>query len=251
MQAGDFYFKATLGEQVLSPFDGNSPLTLSYFNKNSIQIQSSNETTSKLMAMQISSGGLAYKYNASQVAMSSSIFGVNPARAFAFIIGVLIVASIFAMVIMFQGFGVASSLSLLMFSLIFVLMLNAIPGIALSVASMLGIILAMIMAVDGSIITIKRIKEEYATGKTVKSASRFGFKRALVPVVNTGVIGVIISLLLFLLTNAQVKAFAITFGIGSVIAVITSLLLVRMWTAILLPLSKNKAKFFNLKREEE
>ena len=129
-------------------------------------------------------------------------------------------------------------------------MLILIPGIKLSIGGVIGILFASILAIDGMVVTAKRVKEELHSGKTVKSAIRSGFRRALIPNLNACVISAILSILLFAFTTAEVKLFAITFGIGSVIAGIASLVFARMFIALLLPLVKNKENFLNVKKEE-
>lgn len=140
---------------------------------------------------------------------------------------------------------------MILFMLLEIAMLIAVPGIKLGLGGVVGIIFATVFALDGFIITAKRIKEEASLGKTVKASVKNGFKRSLVPVINCGVIGAIVSLLLFSLTRGAVNNFAITFGIGVVISVISTLLFARMFTNLLLNVVKNKEAFLGINKVEE
>lgn len=251
MDDGDFYFLAKLGDDELSPFDGSSAISSSYFNDRTIAIQTSSEITAKQMALQISTGGLAYKYSVSEnVALISPIYGNNIAVISLITIGALLLLYIIVMIISNKGLGLVAGLTTLFYALTTVLMLIAVPGVKLSIGGIIGLLTATVFAVDGTVILTKRIKEEYSMGKTVKSAVKFGYKRALMPVLNIGVIGGISALVLLLLCSLEIKAFAVTFGIGIVVALICSLVISRMYLALLLPLAKNKEKFLNLKRED-
>lgn len=251
MSAGSFYLKVMLGEDTLSPFDGTSAMTEgdSFYNK-SISITSQDENAGKIMALQINSGGLAYKFDYEKVGVISTSLGNNVPTVSLIVVGALVVVAMAALIVVGKGYGIASALSLLLFALIEGLMMIAVPGIKLSIGGVIGIILSTILAIDGMIMTGKRIKEEFVSGKTYKSALRTGYKRALLPTINVSVVSVIISLLLLAFNSADVKLFAITFGIGSVVALIATLLFTRMFVNLFLPLVKDKEKFLNLKREE-
>ena len=258
MSEGAFYLKITLGDDddVLMPFDGNSELQESYFTDSTIYVQSPTENGAKIIELKVQSGGLAYKFQYKDgeylgQEMSSPMFGENVSEIMLIVIGSLIVVAMVAFIMINKGFGIANAFSLLWFILIEMLMLLAVPNVRLSIGSILGIILSTVLAIDGMAIITKRIKEEFASGKTYKSSIRLGFKRALLPIINTGLVSIIISLSIFFLVGGEASAFAITFGIGSFIAIIASLLFTRLYTAILLPLAKNKTAFLNLKREEE
>ena len=138
-----------------------------------------------------------------------------------------------------------------LFMLLEVAMLIAVPGIKLGLGGVVGIIFATVLALDGFIITAKRISEEAKLGKTVKASVKNGFKRSLVPVINSGVISAIVSLALFSLTKGAVNNFAITFGIGTVIAVISVLAFARMFTSLILDVVKNKEAFLGINKVEE
>lgn len=74
--------------------------------------------------------------------------------------------------------GVASSLALCMYVVLMILLLNGFE-ITLTLPGIAGIILSIGMAVDANVIIFARIREEIATGKTVKSSIKIGFQKAL------------------------------------------------------------------------
>ena len=249
MSEGDFYMLVKLGDEALNPFNGTSAITLDYFSGSTIAIQSMDEISSKLMALQITSGGLDYKYTRSTVSVASAYLGSSTATVITIVMGVALVIAMVALILINKGFGIASALSLLAFAILQTIMMIAVPGIKFSIGGIIGFALATVLAIDGMVVTSKRINEELASGKTVKSALRTGFNRALMPNLGAGIVSIFISLLLFAFTKAEVQVFGIVFGIGSALALITSLVFVRMFNALLLPLVNDKEKFLKTNKE--
>ena len=243
-----FYLEVKFGEETL--LSSGAPLTADYFVNKAISFNTPNEARADQLVLQISSGGFDYEYKVSNVAHTSTLLGNKVGLVSVISISAILVISIIALIILNKGFGIASGLSLLAFAIINTLMMIAVPSIKLSIGGVVGIILATVLAVDGNVLIAKRIREELNSGKTVKSAIRGGFKRALTPVLNGSVVSVILSLLLFAFVSKEIRMFAITFAIGSALAFVSALVFTRMFIALLLPLVKNKEKFLNAKREE-
>lgn len=248
MSEGDFFLKVMLGEETL--LNASEALTESYFMDNSISFNASSDEMADQMVLQIKSGGLDFKFTKSDVAFVNNYLGDNVALVSIIAVGALIILAMAALIIVNKGIGIASALSLLAYMLVYLAMFIAVPGVKLSIGGVIGMALATVLAVDGMIVTSKRVQEELSSGKTIKSAIRAGFKRSLVPNLSGGIASVVLALLLFAFTKAEVRAFAISFGIGAVIACLASILAVRLFVAILLPLVKNKEAFLNAKKEE-
>ena len=241
-----FYLKITLGDQTLL----SGQLTTDGFTNNTIYITTNSEAGARQTAMQIATGGLDYRYDVSDAVAVEPVYGENAALYLGLAIGVLLIVIIAAMLVMFGGFGVVSALSMLFFALLETLMLVAVPNVSLSLAGFIGIGFATVLTADGLIVTIKRVREEFALGKTVKAAVKAGFKRAFIPTLGVNLTVALVSVLLFAFTGGAFNCFAITLGIGAVISFIANVLISRMFVALILPLCKDKEKFLNLKREE-
>lgn len=248
INAGAFYLKITLGDTTL--MSGSDALSASYFQDKSLGIYVQSETGARQAALQIKSGGLPYLYEVSDGVSVSAPFGSNVALISALAVGAvaLIMAAVFF--IMYKGYGIIAGLTMLLFLLGEILMLIAVPGIILSLGGVLGIILATLLTADGLIITIKRISEEYANGKMVKTAVKTGFRRSVLPISGAALACGLVALLLFIFASGTLKGFAITFGIGAVVSYISNMLFARMFSALILPLADYSEKFLNLKRED-
>ena len=244
--SAQYYLKITIGETTLL----NAAITTSSIVDKTVYITSQSEANAKQIALQIRTGGLAYKYDVSDAQAITPVFGENTATLLFIAVVAFALVAIAAFLILYKGYGVVAALSFILFFLIEIAMLVAVPGIVLSVPGVIGIVFAAIICIDGLIITIARIKEEFAGGKTVKAAIRNGSKRAFRPILNTNVIALAIALLLFAFTGGTLNCFAITLGIGVVVSFISTVLFTRMFISLILPVCRNSEKFFNLKRSE-
>ena len=244
--SSSYYLKITVGETTLL----NSAITASSIVDKTVYITSQSESGAKQVALQIRTGGLAYKYDVSDAQDITPVFGSNTSMLLLITVAAFAILTIAAFLVLFKGYGVVAALSFTLFFLIEIAMLVAVPGIILSVPGVIGIVFASIICIDGLVITVARIKEEFAGGKTVRAAVRNGTNRAFRPILNTNVIALAVALLLFAFTGGTLNCFAITLGIGVVVSFISTVLFTRMFINLILPVCGNSEKFFNLKRSE-
>jgi len=154
------------------------------------------------------------------------------------------------MVIVYKGFGITVALASLLSILAQGWLLIGVPNIVLNMGGVVGVIMATVVNALAMVILAERVREEFVTTqKTAKAAVNKGFKSALVPVINLCVVSIVFALALFAFTSGVIKGFAITFGIGCAVALISSLVFTRMYNALITPLVKDKEKFLGFKRQ--
>ena len=123
--------------------------------------------------------------------------------------------------------GVASSLALCMYVVLMILLLNGFE-ITLTLPGIAGIILSIGMAVDANVIIFARIREEIATGKTVKSSIKIGFQKALSAILDGNITTLIAAAVLGFMGSGTVKGFAQTLALGIVVSMFTALVITRL-----------------------
>lgn len=249
-----YYLKITLGESA----DGTEKVLFSdkiessYFNKRVMPLYTSSEAGARQMAVQVQNGGLAYKYDVSRSVAVTSPYGEDIALKCAVAIISLALVLIIAMFIAYKGFGWITALSSILFLLAEGWLLIGVPGIVVSMGGIVGIISAIVLNAIGMIILGKRVKEEFANSeKTAKAALSKGFSEALVPTINVNVVAGIFALALLVFAKGVIKAFAVTFGIGAVVALVSTLVFTRMFNALIFPLVKKKETFLGKKKSEK
>ena len=131
------------------------------------------------------------------------------------------------MCVMFRVPGVVSSIALILYTVLELVVLNAFD-VTLTLPGIAGIILSIGMAVDANVIIFVRIREEIGAGKSVKTAIRTGFSKALSAIVDGNVTTLIAALVLGLKGSGSVKGFAQTLAIGIILSMFTALVISRL-----------------------
>ncbi len=249
-----YNLKITLGEKADGTenvlFDNDVAKLSEWFTKRVMHLYSPEETGARQMALQMNSGGLAYKYDVDNGVNVSSLYGEDIATKCAVAIITVAVVLMALMVIVYKGFGITVALASLLSILAQGWLLIGVPNIVLNMGGVVGVIMATVVNALAMVILAERVKEEFVTTqKTAKAAVNKGFKSALVPVINLCVVSIVFALALFAFTSGVIKGFAITFGIGCAVALISSLVFTRMYNALITPLVKDKEKFLGFKRQ--
>ncbi len=136
------------------------------------------------------------------------------------IIGVICVMII--MIIAYKVPGIVASFALLLYTALDLVAMNAfdmtltLPGIA-------GVILSIGMAVDANVIIYARIREEIASGNSVRSAIDTGFRKALSAIIDGNVTTLIACLVLYIMGTGSVKGFAESLALGIFLSMFTAL----------------------------
>lgn len=161
-------------------------------------------------------------------------------------IGLLIVI-VFMIAVYFIS-GLASSLALLVYVALTVLLIRGFD-MTLTLSGMAGIILSIGMAVDANVIIFARIREELATGKTVKSAIKLGYGKALSAILDGNVTTLIASAVLLLIAPGTVKGFAQTLALGIVLSMFTALFITKYLMYALYAIGLKSEKWYGVGKE--
>jgi protein-export membrane protein SecD len=207
-----------------------------------------NYETAQSIASVIKAGKLPLEFEIGESNVVSASLGENAIKAslIAGVIGILVIFAI--MCIKYKGLGISASLALSIYVVVFIVLLAIVPWIELTLPGIAGIILSIGMAVDANVIIFEGIKEEYKSGKTVVSAVNAGFKRAFFTILDSNVTTILSAIVLGILCPGSIKGFAMTLLLGVVLSMVTAILITKYIVKLLLSLSSNNAKFFNLKR---
>lgn len=123
--------------------------------------------------------------------------------------------------------GLASSLALIIYTELVLIILNAFE-VTLTLPGIAGIILSIGMAVDANVIIFARVKEEIALGKSVRNSLKTGFQKAMSAIVDGNVTTLIAAAVLWFKGSGTVKGFAQTLAIGIIVSMFTALVVTRL-----------------------
>jgi SecD/SecF fusion protein len=114
-----------------------------------------------------------------------------------------------------------ANVALLLYSLFTFALFKLIP-ITLTLPGIAGFILSIGMAVDANILIFERMKEERASGKTLRASIEAGFKRAITAIFDSNVCTLITCGVLYSFGTGQVRGFALTLAIGVAVSFFTA-----------------------------
>jgi len=131
------------------------------------------------------------------------------------------------MMVYYRAFGVVANLALGANLVLIVGVMSMIPGAALSLPGMAGIVLTVGMAVDANVLIFERIREEIREGKTIQQSIHQGYEAAFSTIIDANITTLIAALILFAIGTGPVKGFAITLSIGILTSMFTSVVVSR------------------------
>ena len=140
-------------------------------------------------------------------------------------IGIGIVMIFMCVVFLLPGF--AASIGLLIYAALTLILIDqfdftiTMPGIA-------GIVLGIGMALDANIIVFARIREELASGISVRPAIRSGFKKAFSAILDGEVTTMIAAVILLFFGSGTVRSFAQTLALSIALSFFTAMVVTRV-----------------------
>ncbi len=241
--------EATVGSQLLIMLDDqivSMPSVSEAINSDSAVISGNfTETEAREMADLINAGALPFKLNV----VSSNVVGAKlgtdaletsiKAGLFGFI------AVLVFMIVIYRGFGLISSLALILYLTMELLTMNGL-NFTLTLPGIAGIILSLGMAVDANVIIFERIKEEIRDGKSLRVATRNGYANAFSAILDGNVTTLIAAVILYYLGSGPIKGFAQTLSIGIIISMFTALVITRVLTYALIELGITNKSFYGV-----
>ncbi len=146
--------------------------------------------------------------------------------------------------------GVAAAVALAIYTTLVVAVLYLFE-VTLTLPGIAGIILSIGMAVDANVIIFARIREEIASGKTVATAIKTGFQKALSAIIDGNITTLIAAAVLGIKGSGTVKGFAYTLAIGIILSMFTALVVTRLILNGLYAVGFKDAKFYGAQKERK
>lgn len=115
--------------------------------------------------------------------------------------------------------GLAASASFLW---VIISWLGRAEGLTLDLSGVTGLIVSVGVTVDSYVVYFERLKDDLRSGRTVRSSTERGFKRALRTIVAADLVSLIGAALLWLLSVAQVKGFAFMLGLSTALDLVVT-----------------------------
>lgn len=152
---------------------------------------------------------------------------------------------IFFLIIWYRLPGLLAGVSLVIYALMTFAIFKLIP-VTLTSSGLAGFILSLGMAVDANILIFERIKEEFRhKERSFQDAIREGFSRAWPPIRDGNLSSIISAVVLYWLSGTSlVQGFALVFGLGVLMSMISAVVVSRSFLLACSVVNKNKLIMF-------
>ncbi|MCP2287837.1 protein translocase subunit SecD [Nocardia amikacinitolerans] len=180
-------------------------------------------TTSKELANTLKYGSLPLSFQTSEAETVSATLGLSSLRAglIAGAIGLVIV--LLYCLVYYRMLGFLTGLSLIASGLAvygIMVLLGRWIGFTLDLAGIAGLIIGIGMTADSFVVFFERIKDEMREGRSFRSAVPRGWQRARRTILSGNAVSFIAAAVLYWLAAGQVKGFAFTLGLTTILDVV-------------------------------
>ncbi len=131
------------------------------------------------------------------------------------------------MIFYYRKSGTIASL-VLVITILFVLGVLAGFKATLTLPGIAGIVLTIGMAVDANVLIFERMREEIATGKTMKASVESGFNKAMSAIIDSNITTFFTGIILYQFGTGPVQGFALTLMIGIASTLFSALVISRL-----------------------
>ncbi len=156
--------------------------------------------------------------------------------------GLATLLTIIFMVMYYRTGGVVADVAVVFCMLLLLGILAAFHG-TLTLPGIAGIILTLAVAVDANVLIYERVREEQATGKTLRAAIDAGYQKAFTAIFDSNLTTFITALILFQFGTGPVQGFALTLMIGIAASMFSAIFITRVIFNILTDKSSTAVNF--------
>lgn len=190
----------------------------------STQISGSfNKDTATELANTLKYGSLPLSFTTSEAETVSATLGLYSLKASLIAGAIGMIAVLLYCILVYRLLGVLAGFSLLMAGLAvygLIVLLGRWVGFTLDLAGIAGLIIGIGLTADSFVVFFERIKDEMREGRSFRSAVPRGWQRAQRTNLSGKTVSLIASVVLYALAAGQVKGFAFTLGVTTVLDVI-------------------------------
>ena len=180
---------------------------------------------------------------------------VTPAQATAnkvltaVVMSLIVVLGCVLLITMFKHLGLAISLSMILASLTYLILLQAIPGIFVADVAFVAMAIAFSVGIFMSAYMLNNMKKEYALGKKLPLSIKFGFNKSYAFMLDIFALLVVPSIIMFLFGNVILKSFGTVLLIGLIIYTFFAILINKVFANWYTKINSKDAKKYGFKRE--
>ena len=227
-------------DQTAIVLDGNvveAPQTTQAIPAGQVQITNiGGQTQANQLVNELKYGALPLSFRITNTTTVTAQLGRNQLDAglIAGAIGLLLV--VIYSFLYYRGLGIVSVSSLLIAALIgylAIVLLSRYQNFTLSLAGIAGLIVAIGITADSFVVFFERLRDEVREGRSLRGAVESGWKRARRTILVSDTVSFLAALLLYIFSVGDVKGFAYTLGLTTLIDVVVVFLFTKPMVTLL------------------
>ncbi len=154
------------------------------------------------------------------------------------------------MIAVYYFLGLTSAIALALYAVLEIMLINGF-GITLTLPGIAGFILSIGMAVDANVIIFARLREELATGKTVESAIKVAYEKAMSAILDGNITTLIAAAVLWIMGSGSIVGFAQTLALGIVLSMFTAVVITKSLLKAFVAVGIKSPKLFGVAKKRE
>ncbi|TQF66353.1 protein translocase subunit SecD [Rhodococcus spelaei] len=179
--------------------------------------------TAKELANTLKYGSLPLSFQSSEAETVSATLGLASLKAGLIAGAIGLVLVLLYCLIYYRMLGVLTALSLILSGVLvyaIMVLLGRYIGFTLDLAGIAGLIIGIGMTADSFVVYFERIKDEMREGRSFRSAVPRGWARARRTILSGNAVSFIAAAVLYILAVGQVRGFAFTLGLTTILDVV-------------------------------
>lgn len=154
------------------------------------------------------------------------------------------------MLAVYYFLGLTSAIALTLYAALEIMLINGF-AITLTLPGIAGIILSIGMAVDANVIIFARLREELATGKTVDSAIKVAYSKAMSAILDGNITTLIAAAVLWIMGSGSIVGFAQTLTLGICLSMFTAIFITKALLKAFVAVGIKNPKFFGVAKQKK
>ncbi len=181
------------------------------------------QKSASLLANQLSYGALPLSFHQQSVQSVSPQLGRDQLNAGLIAAGLGLILVVFYLLFYYRGLAIVSASSLIIAATLSyesVIVLGKYANFALTLAGIAGLIVAIGITADSFVVFFERLRDEVRDGRSLRAAVERGWARARRTILVSDTVSFLAAALLYYFAIGEVRGFAFTLGLTTVIDVI-------------------------------
>jgi len=179
--------------------------------------------SAQALANQLKYGALPIQLDAISQSQVSATLGQEALDQGLVAAGVGFVVVAIFLLVFYRVLGLLAVGALGIYAVYLFALIKLIP-VTLTLPGLAGLVLTIGVCADANIVIFERVKEEVVAGRSIASAIGLGYRKGLSTIIDANVVTLLTAFILFILSTAGVRGFALTLGLGVIVTLFSAVL---------------------------